>query len=67
MPHRMPQVMSTIKSEMARIFSSLWNIVFEFLLNRNTMAPPLMTMPAIMKIRIEMWVGVQVRARRALC
>jgi hypothetical protein len=23
----------------------------------------LMTMPAIMKIRIEMWVGVQVRAR----
>ncbi len=27
------------------------------------MAPPLMTMPAIMKIRIEMWVGVQVRAR----
>ena len=63
MPQRMPQVMSTSRSEMAKILRSLWNMVLEFLLKRKTMAPPLMTMPESMKTRMKMWVGVQLRAR----
>ena len=62
-PHKMPQVMSTMRSLMAKILSSLWNIVLEFLLKRKMMAPPLITMPENMKIKMEMWVGVHVKAK----
>ena len=55
--------MSTIRSEMAKILRSLWNIVLEFLLKRKMMAPPLMMMPETMKMRMEMWVALQLSAR----